>query len=272
MIKKIIKKLAPPLLKRFYKGLKRYKEYKYYPEWVILKGKLEGINFYLDPSTQLCKEFIKGHDAFYYPIIEDLNRKKSHLIIYDIGAHFGYHTLGFAKYIGENGIVISFEPNTQNILRLKKNIAGNPELANRIILKEYLISNTEGLEIFRMYKNIEEGPSSASGIIDVDEYTTILQDNDDSQDIKIYSTTIDSIIKKNEIQPPDIIKLDIEGAEYKALVGASSTIKKFKPTLLIEIHSIKNMFLIMNLLRDLNYNTKIVSEEKDGRCFIYSSI
>ena len=45
-------------------------------------------------------------------------------------------------------------------------------------------------------------------------------------------------------------------------------LKKQKPTLLIEIHNILNMYNIIELLNKLEYKYEIIHTESDGRCFL----
>ncbi len=50
---------------------------------------------------------------------------------------------------------------------------------------------------------------------------------------RVQGRTIDSIVDGNEVT---FIKMDIEGAEYNALVGAENTIRKYKPRLAVCIY------------------------------------
>ena len=43
-------------------------------------------------------------------------------------------------------------------------------------------------------------------------------------------------IDKAELVPPDVVKMDIEGGEYRALKGMKNTIQKYKPFILLEMH------------------------------------
>ena len=56
-------------------------------------------------------------------------------------------------------------------------------------------------------------------------------------DIKIPVTSIDKVLKGREAT---LIKLDIEGSEYQALIGAEKTIKKYKPRLMISGYHLPN--------------------------------
>jgi hypothetical protein len=71
----------------------------------------------------------------------------------------------------------------------------------------------------------------------------------------VNTETIDNFVQKNKIAKIDFIKLDIEGAEYECLLGASNTIKKFKPKLAICLYHKDSDFwklpiLIKNLVSD----------------------
>ena len=49
---------------------------------------------------------------------------------------------------------------------------------------------------------------------------------------------IDDLLEDQEINSIDLIKMDIEGSEYRALCGASRTLTKYRPTLLIELNDV----------------------------------
>lgn len=48
---------------------------------------------------------------------------------------------------------------------------------------------------------------------------------------------LDDLVFLHKIPPPDLIKMDIEGGEYRALTGMITTISKYHPVLLIATHS-----------------------------------
>ena len=66
----------------------------------------------------------------------------------------------------------------------------------------------------------------------------------------VAADTIDNILNYKEA---DFIKMDIEGAEYYALLGASSTIEKYMPTLMISVYHKQDDFVrIPMLIKSLN--------------------
>jgi hypothetical protein len=70
---------------------------------------------------------------------------------------------------------------------------------------------------------------------------------------------IDDITKKLKLSKLSLIKIDIEGYEYKALRGATCCLRKFKPKIIIEIHSKELRKKIIDLLRKFGY--KLIYEK-----------
>jgi len=80
-------------------------------------------------------------------------------------------------------------------------------------------------------------------------------------------TTVDKMVEELRLHKVDFIKMDIEGAEQKAINGARSTIAKFRPRMALAIYHIKGDEIeIPNLV------SKIVSDytvSKTCLCFGY---
>ena len=147
------------------------------------------------------------------------NHPKVHIekgdYVLDAGALFGDTSLWFSYLTGENGKVFSFELTPAFIKRIKNNLAINPELASRIIIYEYAIWNKSD----EMLSFIEQGGGTQIGKT--------------NGDVAVESITIDDWVTRNNIEKLDFIKMDIEGAEVRALNGAKKTIQRFKPKLAI---------------------------------------
>jgi UDP-3-O-acyl-N-acetylglucosamine deacetylase len=54
--------------------------------------------------------------------------------------------------------------------------------------------------------------------------------------VKVPLTTVDKLVQELQLDKVDFIKMDIEGAEVKALQGAAETLKRFKPRLSISAY------------------------------------
>ncbi|MBA2271172.1 MAG: FkbM family methyltransferase [Chthoniobacterales bacterium] len=86
------------------------------------------------------------------------------MVIYDVAAHIGYHTLSFAQRVGAPGRVVAFEPHPAHQERIRTNLARNTDLSRRVTLKPIARSNSTGHVKFSCAESIEDGASSASFI------------------------------------------------------------------------------------------------------------
>ncbi len=164
-------------------------------------------------------------------------------VVLDIGACWGDTALYFADKTGETGKVYSFEFIPDNIKLFQKNIALNPSHLNRIELIEHPVSNKTGDDIFF----IDKGPGSKIE-------TTPMK----GQTGSTTTIAVDDFVKSKNLSRVDFIKMDIEGAEARALEGAIETIKKYKPKLAIAIyHSIDDFVDIPIWIEGLNLGYKL---------------
>lgn len=240
------------------------------PNWYEIKyGPISGIKLWVNISRDdAFLQMINGeYDKFIYEnkhIIKSKGR-----IIWDIGAHIGYHTLGFAKMVGSSGKVFAFEPNKANQTRLKLNLSGNKELSKNIKLMPFALGYKEGKFQFKTTDDVDSARSSGGYL------TNILPplESEVYQGFKYESVkvkTIDGLVKANKNSVPDIIKLDVEGAEADVIRGGLKMIREKHPIMLIEVHNIKVMKEIMEILIPLKYKISIenLPELTTSRAFI----
>ena len=129
------------------------------------------------------------------------------MVIIDIGAHIGYYTRLFARLVGPTGKILAFEPEPDNFRLLQKNTSR----FENIKLFNLAISDQNGKISFYKVKN-------STGC-----HSVIPQDQ--AEIINVNATTIDSFIAREKIKHIDIIKIDIEGGEAKALEGMKNLLK-----------------------------------------------
>jgi FkbM family methyltransferase len=163
--------------------------------------------------------------------------------VIDAGSFIGDHTIAYCQAVGITGTVIAVEPNQEALKCLSHNL-GNTK-CNLKVLRNYLTD-----DITKTASVVSNQNAGAS--------TLALSDAGD-----VLPTTIDSW----KLERCDFIKMDIEGFEAKALMGAAETIKKFKPILLIEVnegalnkqgHTADDIF---EQLTDLYYSCNIYPEQ-----------
>lgn len=133
--------------------------------------------------------------------------------VLDCGAYNGiYALLADDKRLGQR--IIACDMDMEAVRHIKMNVKLN--LAN-IIVMGVPISDTSELITFHKHDGGTGGYITNEGSF-----------------IRAYM--IDDIVKIHGCEPPFIIKLDVEGAELKALKGAEETIKKHHPTIFLELH------------------------------------
>jgi hypothetical protein len=69
----------------------------------------------------------------------------------------------------------------------------------------------------------------------------------------VRTVTLDGLVASGKLPPPDLIKCDIEGAEYDALIGASGILEKYGPTIFLATHGLEAHRRCCGLLADLHY-------------------
>ena len=153
----------------------------------------------------------------------------------DIGVNKGYYSLFFAKLVGYRGRVLSFEPDAENCVWIRKTLSAN--FYKNIKLYQIALYNKTGESNF--FKGHFSGHHSL--IIDFGLGMS-----------KVKTRKLDDVLKEENINKIDFMKIDVEGAEVEVLEGAQSLLKQQKPKLMIDIHNIdKKKFF--NLLKNHGY-------------------
>jgi FkbM family methyltransferase len=140
----------------------------------------------------------------------------------DVGANVGLHTILAAFHMGQSGKVLAVEPVPANLELLRKNLQLNG-LLDMCQIFPFALTETGDLSI-RM--TVEPGLSPAASISPTGRNT--------ENSISVATKTLDDICEAAE-KIPDLIKIDVEGAEHEVLKGARRTLA-LGPDLLIEVH------------------------------------
>jgi FkbM family methyltransferase len=146
---------------------------------------------------------------------------KPGMTVMDIGAHIGYYTLLFAKCVGTNGHVVAFEPLPANFELLKRNIRLN-ELPYVQAISQAVFSRNEEITLTVPDDLPHSGDAS-------------VYPGRGTKQFRVPAITLDTFCDSAGLRP-DILKMDVEGAEYDVLIGARKTIVRYRPALLIELH------------------------------------
>jgi len=160
-----------------------------------------------------------------------VQKSKGSKIFLDLGAHAGYYTLLY-KSINKQSTVYSFEPVESNYNFLQQHIKMN-NLEDIIHFKK-AVADKEGVLRFARGNSVG-GKLSAVGDMDVS------------------AIKLSRFIDEKIIQFPDIIKMDIEGAEYQVLLDIEPYLRSQKPVIFLSTHGDEIRESCLNLMKSLNY-------------------
>jgi len=243
------------------------------PDWMpVTGGPLAGGRLFLQPhGAPAWAEMESGkHDAFLFKLFE--HELASARTAWDIGAHMGYHALAFASLLGKEGHVVAFEPCGTNLGRLRKNLEGNPQLAERIELAAFALGNEDGSVELLGAGSVDTGQSTNAHLATAD---TPLEAHayDGYAATRVDCRRIDSLLAEGIYSEPDFLKIDVEGAESLVLEGAKDFLRRRRPVLAIEIHTVRNMHAVARLLAEIGYTTRILEDAPvtPSRCFLLAT-
>ena len=141
-------------------------------------------------------------------------------VVFDVGAHRGFFTLVASSLTGPEGRVISFEPLPLNQRYLHQHLRLNH--AGNVTVIEAAVSDTCGTA--RFHDGSEYNPKCISAHLATD------------GEVEVKTVTLDSVIASGQAPAPDVLKIDVEGAEMLVLRGAQRLLETAGPTLVIDTH------------------------------------
>lgn len=192
-----------------------------------------------------------------YNIISNLNTLNLYLekyklkrgdIVVDCGAYIGIFSLYASKIVGKEGKVITFEPEEGNHKKLLNNIKLN-NLDNIIPIKKGIWNKSSILK----FNSGADGSSS------------LFFEYNRQGKTSIPVVSLDNELKKRGIKRIDFIKMDIEGAEIKAIEGAKNILKDNNVSLAIASYHIingeKTYLNLEKMLSTIGYKTETLFPE-----------
>lgn len=155
--------------------------------------------------------------------------------ILDIGANIGLMTIPFSKMVGNNGNVISFEPQPE----IYHILCGNIAINNLYNVKTNNIAVGSNKNPIYLPKIDYTKSNNFGGI-------SLL----DKGEIEITQITLDDL----SFDKLNLIKIDVETMELRVLRGAYYTIKKHRPFLYVENDRFENSKKILEFMISENYD------------------
>ena len=165
---------------------------------------------------------------------------------FDIGANVGFITMLGARLVGPSGTVVAFEPVPQNVAAIRRNLGMNS--IGWAQVRETAVGDHSGSA-----KLIVSDVSAFSRLAHVSVPTGA------RETIDVAVSSIDELVARGEVPPPDVVKIDVEGAELEVIEGMRNTITEHRPVLLCEVHDCNVPY--MQLMRSLGYEPVNLDED-----------
>ncbi len=183
------------------------------------------------------------HNAGFKKWLDCCRGKKT---VFDIGAHIGLYTIPASKGIQPGGKIYAFEPSEANKVYLMRHFRYN-NIDNAVIIPYLVGEESKKEQIF--YENRRTNPmNSLHPKKNIGLYEKVTKKQ----------VALDDFVRWNGIEP-QVIKIDVEGAEYNVLKGACEVMNKYAPVIFLSVHP-KQLILfesstagLLDLINKLQY-------------------
>jgi len=175
--------------------------------------------------------------------VKQIFKPKRGEVVVDLGAHIGLYTIRAARTVGKDGLVIALEPDPENFTLLNVNVKFNT-LSNVVALR-MAAYESDGFSI--MHKC-----AGSSG------HSLVRVPHKFIGEIKVPTITLDSLVRKYNLDRVDWLKIDVEGAELYVLKGADKALDRgIIKNLIVEVWY-ENANEVFSILKRRGYEITIL--------------
>ena len=214
-------KRVPVIGRLLYRGYRRLRlRFRERDVDVIRGGPLEGLKMRRFRRTVLPQYLEGDHEPALQRAIVGALRPGG--VFFDVGGHGGFFALLGARAVGASGVVVTFEPHPENARELRMQLALNGMTNVRVVGSA--VCDRRGMarigdDCTPTMHSLAGPPAGSARPIT----------------IRVPTTTLDDAIDAWGV--PDVVKIDIEGAEASALRGATRLLRAGASVLFVEIHN-----------------------------------
>ena len=144
-------------------------------------------------------------------------------VFFDIGANVGFFTVVAAHLVGPLGRVVAFEPVLTNVEHIRANVARNGMTQVTIVPKAVADRSGSATLLLAEYCG---GAALA---------TVAAAPPDQIGEAVVPVVAVDDLVQGGALPPPDVVKIDVEGAELSVLQGMAETLRTATPHVIFEI-------------------------------------
>ncbi|MBF0424952.1 MAG: FkbM family methyltransferase [Magnetococcales bacterium] len=163
--------------------------------------------------------------------------------VWDIGANVGLFAFAAAGVVGPEGRVVAIEPDTRLVEIMRKSLRLPENIFLRLDVLPVSVAGALGVGYFHIaargrsanHLAVALGSSQAGGV---------------SVSYPVVTLTLDWLLE--QYGPPDLVKIDVEGAEHLVLEGGKRLLGEARPIILCEVSGHNSSF-ISGLLKEYRY-------------------
>jgi FkbM family methyltransferase len=177
----------------------------------------------LDLADEFCRTwYYWGYERYEPGVARLLTRlARERRVIVEAGANIGYYTLLMAAAQPENGVIHAFEPRPEVFARLAENVALNRTASVR--LNQAAVSDTEGeATLYLPDSGNREMASLDRGFAPT------------TRSVQVQTIRLDRYCAVHAAAV-DLVKLDVEGSEVRALEGLGAVVAERWPDIVCEV-------------------------------------
>lgn len=188
-------------------------------------------------------------------IMECKGRRK----VFDVGAHVGLYTLPASRVISDDGYVYAFEPSGVNRSYLERHLRYN-DITN-VKVYPLLIGESSGKSV-PFYEN-PYYPDDMNAV-------NVVKNFKKYREACKKQASLDDFCRDENIIP-EVMKIDVEGAEVRVLKGARKMLKESKPIIFLSVHPSRLLALgdsvdtLIELVHNMGYEAYDTSGNRADR-------
>jgi FkbM family methyltransferase len=212
------------------------------------KGPAAGLRFQLDIKKR--QEYAYWFGTYDLPILQQIAALvKPGWTAWDCGTYLGYYTCFFARLVGPAGKVYAFEPDPSNLALTQRNLTLNG-LSNVTMIHAAIGEPCGEMELF-----LNDGTNShLPGVYVGANRETYARTETREASLKVRCLSLDDAHFVEGAGRPNIIKIDIEGAEMLALPHTRRLCREVRPYFVLELHNPECDLAAWNWSREQGYS------------------
>lgn len=184
---------------------------------------------------------------------------KTGMVVLDVGAFLGQYSLLAARRVGPTGQVYAFEPDPRNFPFLMRNLQRNA-LSDRVVVLPYAVADRPGEQTLFLDPAVGSGSS------------LFFRRRQNVSGTPVTCVALDEFLDASVVV--DVIKLDVEGGELRALNGMEKTVQRGSPRLVMFVECFPKGLrsagasprALVGRLEGLGFSVLVIDERR-GRLF-----